>query len=257
MGITDEMLSAYLDRELTNEQRAAVESALRHDPALTARLDELRAVDGLMLSHARRFDELPLPDAVERLLDRAAAQAQAKPDNVVSLEIRERGTRISRRFALPLAASIALAVGFAGGFLSSPNHRQAEPGALLSANIEPDSDLHVLLESSQSGISRRLADGRNAEVRLSFMARDNSPCRELTVSSASQTGHAVVCRDKADQWQVRLATLKEETATGTQGYQTASANEDEAFNAAVDAMMAGDALTAEQESEQIKRGWMR
>jgi len=258
MGISDEMLSAYLDRALSNEQTKAVENALQHDATLAARLDELRAVDSLLRNHAQLIDELPLPASVEQLLDKAAvqaqAQAQAEPDNVVSLADRRRRAWINPRFALPLAASVALVVGYAGGILSGSRQRSAEPVALLAAKIEPGSALHGLLESSESGISRRVADGQDAEVRLSFMARDNSLCRELTVGSASQTSHAVACRGKDNQWQVRLATLSREPAANKQGYQTASAGEDEAFGAAVDAMMAGDALTAEQERE---RSWVR
>lgn len=259
MGISDEMLSAYLGRALSNEQMKAVENALQHDAALAARLDELRAVDSLLRSHAQQIDELPRPASVEQLFDKAAAQAQAQaePDNVVSLADRRRRAWISPRFALPLAASVALVVGYAGGILSGSGQRSAEPAALLAARIEPGSALHGLLESSESGISRRVADGQDAEVRLSFMARDNSLCRELTVGSASQTSHAVACRGKDNQWQVRLATLSRGSAADKQGYQTASAGEDEAFGAAVDAMMAGDALTAEQERERIKRGWAR
>jgi len=263
MDISDEMLSAYLDRALSKEQMKAVENALQHDAALAARLDELRAVDSLLRSHAQLIDELPLPASVEQLFDKAAtqaqaqAQAQAEPDNVVFLADRRRRAWISPRFALPLAASVALVVGYAGGILSGSGQRSAEPAALLAAKIEPGSPLHGLLESAESGISRRVADGQDAEVRLSFMARDNSLCRELTLGSASQTGHAVACRGNDRQWQVRLATLSQRNTVDKQGYQTAAAGEDEAFGAAVDAMMAGDALTAEQEREQIKRGWAR
>lgn len=257
MGISDELLSAYLDRALSNEKMKAVENALQHDAALAARLDELRVVDGLLRSHAELIDELPLPASVEHLFDQATAQTQTESDNVVSLADRWRRAWVGPRFALPLAASIALVVGYAGGILSGTSQRSAEQAALWAAKIEAGSALYGLLERSESGTSRRVADGQDAEVRLSFMARDNSLCRELTVGSASQTSHAVVCRGEDNQWQVRLATLSRGSAADNQSYQTASAGEDEAFGAAVDVMMAGDALTAEQERERIERGWAR
>lgn len=49
-SIPEEWLSAYLDGELSSEERASVETALIESPALQAKLDELRAVSDLLHS---------------------------------------------------------------------------------------------------------------------------------------------------------------------------------------------------------------
>ena len=88
-----ETLSAYLDGELSPEEAARVEQALRADPALEAELTTLRAVD-------RALDVLPGCEAPDDLEQRVRA----------ALATRRRGRLIMLVSAAAAAAAILVAV---------------------------------------------------------------------------------------------------------------------------------------------------
>ncbi len=88
-----ETLSAYLDGELSPEEAARVEQALRADPALETELTTLRAVD-------RALDVLPGCEAPDDLEQRVRAE----------LVTRSRGRLIMLVSAVAAAAAILVAV---------------------------------------------------------------------------------------------------------------------------------------------------
>jgi secreted protein with Ig-like and vWFA domain len=61
----DPKLTAYALGELTGDERAAVEAALRHDPRLRAAVDEIRAIAAQL--EAALVDEAILPAATDRM----------------------------------------------------------------------------------------------------------------------------------------------------------------------------------------------
>lgn len=259
MTMTDELLCAYLDGELGSEQARAVEDAVRADSTLAARLDELRAVDALLRANAQAIDELPLPASLDAVFAQSLANAASATtpvhDNVVPLTSRWRRIVQDRRFALPLAASIALIAGYAGMFLTGPDQKPAPAATLLADGRPIDGALQDVLDWEESGSVRRTADQREVEIRLSFAAKDNSLCREFTVRLPDRGQDAVACRSAGTQWELRHAAASGKAAADAEGYQAASSTDSEAFGMAVEAMMAGDALTADQEREWIRRGW--
>lgn len=286
MDIKDETLCAYLDGELTSEQAKAVEDALRSDGNLAARMEELRRVDALLRVNAQQIDDLPLPaslDAIfaQSLAKAASASSSASPDahspdahsNVVPMRRRWRKVMQDRRLALPLAASIALIVGYAGLFTTGRDDQTAPAATLLAEGSAIDSALQGVLDREKSGVLRRVtdqrADQREVEIRLSFEAKDNSFCREFTVRLADRAQDALACRRAASRWELRYVSASGKAAADPAGYQAASSTDSqtltdrqtstggEAFGMAVEAMMAGDALTADQERDLIRRGWSR
>ncbi len=88
-----ETLSAYLDDELSPEEAARVEEALRADPPLEAELTTLRAVD-------RALDVLPGCEAPDDLEQKVRA----------ALATRRRGRLITLVSAVAAAAAILVAV---------------------------------------------------------------------------------------------------------------------------------------------------
>ncbi len=110
-----ETLSAYLDGELSPEETARVEQALRADPALEAELTTLRAVDGAL-------DVLPGCSAPDDLEQRVRA----------ALTTRRRGRLVMLVSAVAAAAAILVAALLwqgagdqAGGL---PENQFATPG---------------------------------------------------------------------------------------------------------------------------------
>lgn len=275
MDITDETLCAYLDGELAGEQAKAVEDALRGDGNLAARMEELRRVDALLRVNAQQIDDLPLPaslDAIfaQSLAKAASASSPASPDaqsNVMPMLRRWRRVMQDRRLALPLAASITLIVGYAGLFTTGRDNQTAPAATLLAEGSAIDSALQGVLDREESGVLRRVtdqrADQREVEIRLSFEAKDNSLCREFTVRLADRAQDALACRRAASRWELRYVSASGKAAADPAGYQAASSTDSqtstggEAFGMAVEAMMAGDALTADQERDLIRRGWSR
>jgi len=91
---SDELLVAYLDGELAPEQRQLIDNQLHDDPAITARLEQLKC------------GELPFNAAFESVLnqaptDRLQAMLKALPPTPTAT--------LSRRSFLAVAASFAVA----------------------------------------------------------------------------------------------------------------------------------------------------
>jgi len=153
----DRKLTAYLDGELDEAERAALEAQLSEHPALRARLDALRvAGDRTRLAFAALLETAPVAGMLTRL-DAALAAAPARPAS------RWRG----RVAAIAAAAAIvAFAVGlgagrwsagFGGGIAENDDWRQAvvEYMALYTPETfgpAPSPQLHEEIAS----LSRRL-----------------------------------------------------------------------------------------------------
>lgn len=61
MKPTHEQLSAYLDDELPADEREQVRDALEQDPALAARLEQMRAVDERLRARSETLSDRPCP----------------------------------------------------------------------------------------------------------------------------------------------------------------------------------------------------
>lgn len=97
----DEIVSAVLDGEATAAERAQVAA----DPALSARLDELRRVRAAVAEPVEPLDEV----SVRRLLDRALDSASSVPSTrLASLRPGRRGRRYGAAVGLGSAAVVAL-----------------------------------------------------------------------------------------------------------------------------------------------------
>ena len=99
-----ELLSAWLDGELTREERATVESAVLTDPELALELDRLRETRGLVRDLARHE---PPAGFLASLLDEPVS-------SVTDLDAvrRRRGARRYTAAAAGLAAAAAVAIAF-------------------------------------------------------------------------------------------------------------------------------------------------
>src|SRR5262245_17931765 len=73
--ITDELLSAYIDGEVTEQERALVEAAIAADEEVAWRLDSLRQTVSLL----HDLPELALPRSFTLTLDQAQMAQSAQP----------------------------------------------------------------------------------------------------------------------------------------------------------------------------------
>ncbi len=137
----DELLSAYLDGEVSPEDRERVESWLAADSAARQQLDELRALSTAVQALPQHqlevgFSEEVLRQAEREMLTGRAAAAKPQPASVEPVSVRiERGAgELWQRLTRPLAwAAMAAAAALALMVLSPDTLRGPGAGGSIAA----------------------------------------------------------------------------------------------------------------------------
>ena len=140
---SDEILTAFLDRELETDARIEIEVLMASDPAVRARIELLKA-------GARPFREAfdhVLKNAPQEQLDKLLATAIAR--NSADLP-RSRPFRLGWGFAA-MAATLLLLVGGGAGFMLGHS-----PPAVVSTMISPDRWLQTVAEQMSLYDANRL-----------------------------------------------------------------------------------------------------
>ncbi|MDP2126441.1 MAG: zf-HC2 domain-containing protein [Pseudohongiella sp.] len=246
MNINDEMLSAYLDDELSDQDRALVRTALGADAKAADRLAQLASVNALVGRQATLVDQLPMPQSVLSLL---REDKHVVADNVVELsgfrQARQRVMHVMREHAA-LAASLALLIGFASGQLlpllgNNPenSHTDSSPAIYAALDIVP------------SGQQLSIDDNTSVTARFSFLDTQSRLCRQFVVQDTQGSSENLACRDK-DQWTL-VATARSSAVANSAQYQPASGPR--LLDNILDAMMQGSALSQAEEQSAISNRW--
>lgn len=248
MNINDEMLSAFLDDELSGHDRELVLAGLRDDEALADRLAQLASVNTLVGKQATLIDQIPMPESVLAMLrteNAAPAQTTSTSSNVVELsrfrQARQRVMAVVREHAA-LAASLALLLGFAGGQLmpTSGNNSGDASNAVFAA-----------LDTVPSGQALAINADTSLTARFSFQDTQSRFCRQYLVQDNQGSSENLACRDQ-DQWTL-VASARSSAVASSAQYQPASGPR--LLDNMLDAMMQGSALTQEQEQAAINNQW--
>lgn len=247
----DEILSSYIDGELSRDEADALTERLANEPALMQRLEALRSADSAVRDVYAAIDDAPLPDAVLDLFEQKPSEDTA--DNVVAFPVR--GFRQFLQAPVAIAASVAL---IAGVLLADIFRQGTIPAfdevSLVAGTIDAQSGLHDLLENSASGVPRDLGNGATAELVLSFEDSSGDFCRQLAVSETGRSAHGVACR-RGDAWQLEVVAYGV-PASPTGQFTMAAGAIPEAVTTAVDGLIgAGETLDREQEILIISEGW--
>jgi hypothetical protein len=233
MDVTEqdyELLSQYLDRELSAADASQLEQRLAAEPGLQACLRELQALQSRLQDTYNDAAAGPVPAEITSLL-------QDSPVRIVSLPHR----RVAN-WGFALAASLVVAVAAIQLVQYSK-----QPGA--------DNALSIALDNSPSRGSgwETLSDGRNIRPVLSFQSTSGAWCREYLLSDGDADWRGVACRD-GDTWATAvLANV--ELASPTAAYRPAGADDADAIAAFIDQNAADIPLDARQEAELIARRW--
>ena len=233
----DILLCQYLDNELADDTRAAVEQRLAREPKLRARLQTFQSLDSNLKDSLLDADAGEVPGQVEALL---------RSDNIVPLQ-----RPPSRLVPLGLAAAALAAVSFTAGlqFYSPP------PAGFAGADALSSGALSRIMEQSPSTVETWYALGDEARVRpvLTFPASEESYCREYQLQSRQSSWRGVACR-RLGTWVTELLVP---ASLGDDGdyFIPASAGSQRALDRFVEAEAAGEAMGAEQEAGLIDRGW--
>lgn len=220
----EERLIAYLDGELSAAERTAFEAELAADPALAAQAELHEAL-------AARVAATYAPVVDEPVPPRLVAMARAA---------NERGKPWA---SLPRWAAMAacLVVGVAAGRAFWPQ----------GASLAMHGQALVAQGGLEQALTRQLASDPGAiRVGLSFRARDGRYCR--TFQSPGDHLAGLACRGEG-RWVAETTTAW--NAQAQPDYRTAASATPPAVLAAVDAMIAGEALDLGGERAARDRGW--
>ncbi len=226
MTVTDELLMAYADGELSGADRAEVEAAVAADPALKERLERQQRLRARLAGAFASVLDEPAP---ERLVEAARAS------NVVRFP--------SRRAAVPAwaAAAAALVVGVAAG-LAAP---RLGPQPVIGADMRAQGDLAGAL---QTQLASAQTAGSPVRIGLTFESADGY-CRTFSLQDLA----GLACRE-GETWKVRMAV---ETGAASGDYRTAASSTPPEILSAAQSLIIGEPLDAGAESAARDKGWRK
>lgn len=241
---TDEDLMAYADGELAEDRAAALDLAIAEDAALAERLGLFLDTRQIAADALRPMLDEPVPDhLVQKVRDLAAAAADSPTPNVSEDNVVPFSSRSLSRpvWHLPVAASIALAIGLGAGLMMS--NPTAQPPSLAIAEVV-DPVLSEALSTLASGDRIDLADGAQIAAIATFRAEDNALCREFEYDHSNGTAFVSIACHTGENWQVSFTVAAAGTADG--GYAPASSLE--VLDAYLSVTNAGAPLTPVEET---------
>lgn len=238
-----ERLSAYMDDELSPEERRGVEADLAYDPALARALDDMRELAADLQA------AYPLPDAAV-----TAPLPQPRPigaRRAPSGRPRASGRRLT---AAAFAAAAALAVGFGIG-----TWRQApvtgETGVAIG-DVARNSVLAEVLETARIGDPAMMRAGEIV-ILGTFRTADGASCREfekLAETDATLT-FGVACRSSDADWRVLFAATASPQEAPDGRITPAAGPGVDAMTQLLDSLGAGPVLSADEEARLIDNDW--
>ncbi|MDB5937003.1 MAG: hypothetical protein JWQ01_4347 [Massilia sp.] len=243
MKFTDDVLMAYADGELEPAERAAVEEAMRGDPAVAAAVAGHRALRQDVFAAFSPVVDEPVP---ERLLAAAGAARVVRLDNV-----RERRAKAAaaRRWSWPEWGALAatLVVGVFAGSLGLNRLQgtgdlaiaRGAGGALMASGRLDDALTHQLAGTGQG----------DARIGMSFVSNAGGYCRSFALGALA----GLACRE-GGKWNIPVLArgVAQESA-----YRQAASELPPAVLEAIDARIEGTTLDSRAEGLARDRGWER
>jgi len=229
MTYSDDTLMAYADGELDPAERAAIERAMRTDPAIAAAVERHRAL---------RAD---VAAAFAGILDEPVPARLQPPAPIISLDAaREK----RRRWSWPEWGALAatLVVGVLAGKMI--------PGGGGAPAISGNGNQVVAQGELASALDRQVGGRGNGAVKVgvSFAARDGAYCRGFVMGASA----GLACR-AGGQWRIPVLAEAQQQAAG--GYRQAGSALPPAVLDAIDARIADKPLDAAGEEAARARNW--
>ncbi|MEQ1783136.1 MAG: hypothetical protein ABMA14_17400 [Hyphomonadaceae bacterium] len=239
--VTDEMITAWLDGEVSPQQREEIEQAVAASPPLGLRVARLSQMDRMLAPAYAATLKAPIPARFEAILSRPRAP-------VWSLSgLRSVFGSLLEPRQLGMAAA-ALVVGVVAGslLLASP---AGKPGFETAADgyLVANKEMAISLASLQSGDT---ASSQAVRIKLSMVDESGKYCRQFEAAGSA----GLACLD-GDKWKVdTLSPAKSPTGQGGQ-YVMADGAVDPAIAAALERRGVKQLLDRTQEAAAIASGW--
>lgn len=235
-GEIEEMLSAYLDGNLSDADREALEVRIASDPSVSERLERLRSNDTMLRT--------AMADGISDTADEATLSRFGLGDEPAPPE--RAAANDNRKWVWPAAAAIAAG---AAVFLATRPAVQTEPWQTPAFS--------QALDVTPSLQEASLPHGNALKPSLSFVAGDGRYCREFNLSAASPAASrdGVACRDKGGKWQA-IALIRPSGSLSSAGkIDVAGGSGSNDLDAVYGRLNASDPLPAAQERSLIASHW--
>ncbi|MCP4319098.1 MAG: anti-sigma factor [Hyphomicrobiales bacterium] len=237
---SDETLMAFADGELAPDEQKSVEQAMETDEALAERVALFLDSRGTSQNALKPLLNEPVPDDL-------TARVTAMQDggaNVTAFPQRQ-SPPTERRWALPLAASIALVAGGLGGYFTGISSTDQQQDLALDLVTQPA--IITALNTVTSGEEKDLGSVGRFKVIASYSDASDTFCREFEVDRVDRsTIVAVACRPEQT-WEYRFTVV---AGQSNSGYAPASSLE--ALDAYLDAVGASEPMSTEAEDAALK-----
>lgn len=236
-NITDEMITAWLDGEVSPKERQAIEAAISASPDLGMRVARLSRADRMLAPAYAETLSAPIPKRFDDLL--AEPKAVAPRASIWS----QLGQMLAPRPMAIAAASLVFGIAIGGLVLSraagGPAFEAAADGQLVANH-----QMAINLASAQSGGEGAL------RVRLSMVDDAGQYCRQFETASAA----GLACLE-GGKWMVDTLTSGGGSANADGLYVMADGSPDPAIAAALQRRGIRELLDRDQETAAIAAGW--
>jgi hypothetical protein len=244
MDKQDEMIAAYLDGTLPDEELNTFEAEMDANPALAAEVLRLQRNDSLL----RAAYDAPIAQGVDdALLARLGLGAQ-----VVEFSAKEwakpaaANDNILRRY-WPVGGVIAASL-LAFALITSPFASPADPTRSEA--------FQAAMQTTPSRTVASLPQGRKLEPLVTFAAADGRYCREFALRGKGGGQSGIACRGKSE-WTIE-ALVKGAAELSVPGeIQTAGGADGSNLDAVYARLGASDPLDQSKESELISDRWKK
>jgi hypothetical protein len=265
--VSNEMLMAYADGVLDPLKREVVERALEAHPEYREIVEKFRATAAPI---RRAFlDELGSKQLDALINTVASNMAASSPPRDKGAGARSRHRALAvlalvRGRAIPaaLAASVALMFGAVLGWSlhTLPAPRVRDLVVFGDSGLTAQAELRQLLETTSSGtpVTAKSADGKSWELKATYTFRtfNNGYCRRYEITRTSAVGFdGYACRAGDGQWLVQAQERLDGKPSGGKGFRPAAGRGSVGVEAAINGVMAGDALEAGQEAKLLASAW--
>ncbi len=242
-----QLLSQYLDDELSPAQVGALEQRLATEPALRREWQRFKLADEQVraLANVPGADQIPAQVSAMLQLD---YQRQKKGGAKILTFPTRRPLHTGAGFAV--AASLVMAIGL----ILTPQWRSTNHSVHPAAASQPG--IAQALEGTPSSLDEWVAVGANSHLRpvLSFANTQGQWCREYQIQQDTSQWRGIACRTNSG-WHTELVVTDGSLAvTGTE-YQPAGADDADAIANYVNTQSSDIPLSADDEVRLIGNSW--
>lgn len=239
-----QLISAYLDKEMNDIERASFEKRLQSDDELAQQLIEFKDNDEAIKQHYAAIDDKPVPDEIMALLKQSdskpaieTAPKEAKnkeQDNIVQLKPRKQNQPFKPLKWGSIAASFFVAALCIPMFMNT------------SQDAYPD--LASVLNSEPSGQSLALSKQQHVYLSMSFTDNSGRLCREYQLLDKNSAIQTIACYQEG-LWQSQVSGNIH--MPDHKNYQPASGEMASEVETWLDNNMASDPFGLDEEKSQL------